>query len=347
MFLKCILLCALRKLHLACVLAMKKLSFLLLPFIVALVVLSMVVRDSISPVSQDSSSKSFVIPKGYDASQIGQKLQEEGLIKSALAFKIYVQLTNQAGKIKAGQYLLGSNSSLSQIVSALVRGPSEVWVTVPEGLRSEEVALKAADSLGISSKAKIKFIDDFLTEAKGMEGYLFPDSYLFPRDASASAVVLRMRSVFDSKTSGISDSGISTKTLILASILERETRTDQERPIVAGILLKRLNAGWPLQVDASVQYALGTIRCSKNVYSKCDWWPNLARGELDVRSAYNTYLYTGLPPAPIANPGISSIRAALNPQETDYWFYLHDSEGGIHYARTIEEHEENINKYLR
>lgn len=326
---------------------MKKFSLLLLPFVVALVILSVVVRESISPVSRDGSSKSFVIPKGYGASQIGQKLQEEGLVKSALAFKVYVQLTNQAEKVKAGQYRLGPNFTLSQIVDALVRGPSGVWVTIPEGLRSEEVALRVADSLEISAEEKNMFVDNFLLEAKGMEGYLFPDSYLFPREASASAIVSKMRSVFDSRTNDVSGSGVSNRTVILASILERETRTDDERPIVAGMLLKRLNAGWPLQVDASVQYALGTVNCSKNLYSQCDWWPNLTRGDLDINSPYNTYLYNGLPPTPIANPGASAIIAAVNPQESDYWFYLHDSEGGIHYARTIEEHEENINKYLR
>jgi len=128
--------------------------------------------------------------------------------------------------------------------------------------------------------------------------------------------------------------------VILASLLERETITDEERPIVAGILLNRLNADWPLQVDASVQYALGDSK---------EWWPRpLTRDQIEnTTSRYNTYKYSGLPVGPISNPGISSLKAVANPEDTDYWYYIHDDDGKIHYAKTLEQHNANIAKYLK
>jgi UPF0755 protein len=131
----------------------------------------------------------------------------------------------------------------------------------------------------------------------------------------------------------------------LASIIERETKKDEERGVVAGILLNRLEIGMGLQADATVQYAIATINC-QGVTTDCDWWPQLSKENLTVNSPFNTYRFRGLPPAPIANPGMSSLKAAINPQATDYLYYLHDPEGIIHYAVTLAEHNENVRKYL-
>jgi len=131
----------------------------------------------------------------------------------------------------------------------------------------------------------------------------------------------------------------------IASLVERETRSEAERPVVAGILLKRLKAGWPLQVDAAVQYAVAGVNCSR-FDPACQWWPSLTKEDLMINSPFNTYKFKGLPPAPIANPGLSSLEAAFSPEESDYWFYLHDGQGQIHYAKTLAEHQENIQKYL-
>jgi UPF0755 protein len=184
---------------------------------------------------------------------------------------------------------------------------------------------------------------DFLVDKPknaDIEGYLFPDTYLFPLDVSATAVVAKMTDTFTSKTLGLSPQGPNltyAETVTLASILERETKTDAERPIVAGILVNRLNARMPLQVDASVQYAIGTPK---------DWWPILALTDLKINSPYNTYKFAGLPPAPIANPGLSSLKAAFAPTANDYWYYIHDSSGQIHYAKTLSEHSANVAKFL-
>ncbi len=315
---------------------MKK--FLLFPLLLVLVVIlgGYWFYKNTGPVSSFEKYEYFVIEKGSGASQVAAKLEKEGLIKNALAFKVYMQFTGQSGKIQTGEFRLTPSYSLFQTVTALFNGPVELWVTIPEGLRREEIANKFAQALDKDNA----FFDEFLSASKGKEGYLFPETYLFPKEASASAIVKRMVSTFDLKTGSLENKSGMTfeKAIVLASLIERETKTDLERPMVAGILVNRLEAGWPLQVDASVQYAVGT---SKN------WWPILTLDNLATTSSYNTYKNQGLPPTPIANPGLSSIKAALNPTTNDYWYYIHDNSGVIHYAKTLAEHNTNIAKYLR
>ena len=296
---------------------------------------------SIKSVSGDTDEKEFLITKGSSASQIGTKLQGQGLIRSSLAFRFYVQITGKAKSIQAGEYSLSPGYTLIKMVDILLKGPIEVWVTVPEGLRREEIAEKF--STGLTKKDKQLFVQEFLASSKANEGYLFPDTYLFPKTASAAAVVAKMLATFDKMTAefeeGIASSDLSLDNLVtLASIIERETRTDEERSIVAGILINRLDIGMGLQADATVQYAVGT---SEN------WWPILTKEDIATSSPYNTYRFRGLPPAPIANPGLSSLKAAIFPEENDYLYYLHDSKGQIYYARTLEEHNENVRQHLQ
>lgn len=283
----------------------------------------------------DKSFRNFLIEKGTSASQIGTNLQKTGLIKSALAFKIYVRVTGQAGEIFAGEYRLSNATNLFQIVDQLTKGPLELWVTIPEGLRREEVAAKFASGLGRDAA----FTAEFLQVSKGQEGMLFPDTYLFPKDADVSLIVNKMIRTFDSKASTLpAGPGLTfSQKIILASIIERETKTNSERPVVAGIMLNRIRAGMPLQVDAAVQYAVGT---------PANWWPILSREDLKVNSPYNTYKFIGLPPTPISNPGLSSLSAAFSPEETEYFYYIHDASGTIHYGKTLQEHNANIVKYL-
>lgn len=315
---------------------MKKLLFLPLVATFLLAAAAVWFYISAQPVSGNKSFSLVVINKGASASQIGNKLESSGFIKSALAFKIYIRFTGQSGKLQSGQFKLSPSFSLFQTVDALFNGPVEVWVTIPEGLRREEIAARFATALGKDTV----FANEFLQMSKGKEGYLFPDTYLFPLDASASAIVKKMTDIFGTKTSSLIPQGSKltfAQVVTLASIIERETKTDAERLIVAGILINRLEARMPLQVDASVQYAVGT---SKN------WWPILSLADLQINSPYNTYKYQGLPPAPIANPGLSSLKAAFAPTASDYWYYIHDSTGLIHYAKTLAEHNANVAKYL-
>lgn len=314
---------------------MKK--FLLLVFLVPLLIILSgywFYLNSKAP-SSNEDFKNFLIVKGSGASLVGNNLYKAGLIKSPLAFKIYVQVTGKAGKIQAGEYKLTPSYNLFELVNQFGKGPAEIWVTIPEGLRREEIASKFASTL----EKDDTFVDDFLNSSKGFEGYLFPDTYLFPKTASASSIVSRMRSTFDSKYSSLTSTTTLTQkeVVTLASLIERETKTKAERPVVAGIIMNRINADWPLQIDASVQYAVG---------DSGNWWPILTKDDLSISSSFNSYKYPGLPPAPIANPGITSLEAALNPENTDYWYYIHDPEGKIYYAKTLEEHNANIRKYL-
>lgn len=288
------------------------------------------------PVSTDEKFVYFIINKGASVSQIGNKLESAGLIKSAMAFKVYLQFSGQTSKVQAGEFRLSPSFSLLETAKTLMKGPVEIWVTIPEGLRREEVAQKFASTLDKDNA----FITEFLEASKGKEGYLFPETYLFPRDVTAATVVKKMTDTFTSKTGNLkNNSGLSlSQVIVLASLIERETKTDEERPVVAGIMLNRLSAGMPLQIDASVQYGVGT---SKN------WWPVLTLGDIAKSSPYNTYKNKGLPPTPIANPGISSLRAAFSPKDTDYWYYIHDLDGKIHYAETLDEHNANIARYLK
>jgi UPF0755 protein len=277
-----------------------------------------------SPVSSDNLVQEFLITKGSSVAKIGKDLKKAGLIKNDIVFKFYVQATNSQTKIQAGEYELSKNLSLNQIVEILKKGPKEIWVTIPEGMRREEIALKFASSLDKDET----FVKEFLKLTEDKEGYLFPDTYLFPKTASASSIVKKMTGLFDIKFKDV-----SYKELIIASLLERETLTDEEKPVVAGILYKRLENDWPLQVDATLQYIKG------------DWKPVFPQDK-ELKSPYNTYKNLGLPPRPISNPGSSSINASQNPEISDYWFYIHDTKGVIHYAKTIEEHNLNIRRYL-
>lgn len=315
-----------------------------------------------SSVSNEKNPQSFVIAKGKSAMQIGNKLYEQGLIKNPLAFKIYVQFFGKAKNINAGEFKLSPDMTLAEIINTLQGGPLELWVTIPEGLRKEEVVEVIIDSLEKENTDAVNFRREFLALTKDKEGYLFPDTYLFPPDVSAKAVVARLTQTFESKIdedmlSAIESSKYSLKDFVtMASILERETATGDERPIVAGILWKRLETpGWLLQADATVQYAIANSKlpeklgngADKTQNSKPDnWWQTLTKEDLEIDSFYNSYKYKPLPPTPIANPGLSSLKAAIFPQDSDYWFYIHDDDAKIHYAKTIEDHNANISKYL-
>jgi UPF0755 protein len=180
------------------------------------------------------------------------------------------------------------------------------------------------------------------------EGYLFPDTYLIPEQATAGGIIEILvnnyyRRFDDSLKAKAKKNGLSEKeVLILASLVEKEGRNDADRQKVASIILKRYRKDWPLQIDATIQYALGYQANEKT------WWKKvLTADDLSIDSPYNTYKNTGLPPGPICNPGLSSITAVANANvNTPYWYYLSDKNGKMHYSKTLEEHNANIKSYL-
>lgn len=295
------------------------------------------VKNLTLPASDNTQSTDFLINKGASIAQIGNKLEDAGLIKSGILFKFYVQLTNNTNKIQAGEFQLSPNLNLYQVVDKLKKGPTELWVTIPEGLRREEIAIRFATILNKDTD----FINDFMALTEGKEGYLYPDTYLFPKSVDAARVVSKLLSTFEQKVAQVTDEQV-----IMASLLERETFTDQEKPIVAGILYKRLENGWPLQIDATLQYAKDNVKY-KNVALTNKYWEPAYAQDKEINSAFNTYKNLGLPPEPISNPGITTLNASINPVDSEYWFYVHDNNGVIRYGRTLGEHNANIDKYLR
>lgn len=296
--------------------------------------------DGGSPVDKsDTTPVIFVVRRGEGARTIATNLASQNLIRSPTAFFLSVKLLNIEQNLQAGDFRLNRSMDTSEIAQTLTHGFVDVWVTILEGWRVEEVANRLSKDLDIPE-------GEFLKVAR--EGYMFPDTYLMPKDATAAAVAKIFSDTFNQKVTQEmrEDARKLNLTLdeivTLASIVEREGRSDEDRPVIAGILLKRLTAEWPLQADATLQYALGYQPSEKT------WWKkSLTLEDKKIRSPYNTYLSLGLPLGPIASPGLAAIRSVIYQVETDYWFYLHDPEGGVHYAETIEEHNANIAAYLQ
>jgi UPF0755 protein len=322
---------------------LKKFSLTAIVVTVALIIIGVGAivwyQSQIQAPTTSSGNVRFVIAKGSSASKIANDLASEGIIKSALAFRIYTQVGGLSDKIFAGEFSLPKNLTVPQLVEKLRQGPSELWVTIPEGLRREEVAQTVAKSLNKDQE----FINQFLALTVEDEGYLFPDTYLFPKDVTVEAVVSKLKNTFESKV----DFPITPDQVNLASILERETKNaSTEGPVVAGILLKRISAGWPIQADATVQYALASAKC-KDQSAKCDWWSVPTRADYEFKSPYNTYLIQGFPPTPIASPGLAALKAAANPEDSQYWYYIHGNDGKIYFAKTLEEHNQNVERYIK
>jgi len=329
---------------------LKKFSFAILLLIAAIIGGFFWWRWAVSPVSEKpGQSQIFVIYKGEDLSLIAQRLKDASLIRDASAFKILILTKGLSGQIQAGDFRVNPSWSTEEIAYLLTHGSLDIWLTFPEGWRREEFGRRLAANLEEFSYPQ------FIQLTDELEGYLFPDTYLIPKDASPSSVIKIFTNNFERKYSlelqlAAREEGFTENQVInLASIVEREARAEKDRPIVAGILLKRWQENWPLQADATVQYALANQEnLTTENWQETDWWPQkLTKEDLAIDSPYNTYKYRGLPPGPICNPGLASIEAVIYPQETDYWFYLSDKQGRIHYAKTDEEHEENIEKYLK
>lgn len=298
---------------------------------------------SLSPVNLfDKNTQTFVVKNGEALKTVAQSLEQKGLIHSWLIFVLQAKRLGASGQIQAGDFQLSPSLSMGQIIEALNHGTKDVWVTIPEGWRKEEIDERLVKQLGLTP-------GDFPQAA--IEGYMFPDTYLIPQEVNADGVIKMMRQNFEKRIININPSallpnkkfsGLTLPEIVtLASLVERETKHSQDRPLVAGILIKRLQYDWPLEVDATLQYALGYSASEKT------WWrKNLTADDLELNSPYNTRKFKGLPPGPISNPGLASLQAVFNPQGSPYWFYLSDKNGQMYYAKTIEEHTENIKKFL-
>ncbi len=279
----------------------------------------------------------MVINLGTSEKELISLLHAQGYIRSPSAFKMVLTIRGWRGKIEPGGYLISKAMSAWKLADILVNHPYQRWVILPEGLRIEEMAETLGSKLRWGEDQK----SDFLKSAQ--EGYLSPDTYLLNLDYSGAEVAQRLIANFNEKVKELfleaQQANIRNDTLIiLASLVQREAGSEEEMPLIAGIIWNRWTAGMKFEIDATVQYALG---------EEGAWWPMVKPEDYKIDSPYNTYLIEGRPPAPICNPGLAAIRAVIYPEETEYLYFLHDQEGKIHPALTYEEHLQNIEKYLR
>jgi len=298
-------------------------------------------KEGTLPVNKQSQEPvMFVIDQGQNLNTIINNLSKQDLIRNRLVFYLVVKQLGIERSIQAGDFRLSQLMNAYELAKELTHGSIDIWVTVPEGLRKEEIAEIMSKKFSISET-------EFNTLAE--EGYLFPDTYLVPKNPTAKQIINIMQANFDSKytaeySAQAQQNGLTDKeTLILASIVEREAKFDSDRQQIASILLRRYQEQYPLQVDATIQYALGYQPEQER------WWKkSLTYADLGLKSPYNTYNTTGLPPTPISNPGIASIAAVAQADpKTPYRFYLSEPSGKTHYAKTYEEHQNNIERYLK
>jgi UPF0755 protein len=280
------------------------------------------------------------IPQGETLSGVAYNLSKQGALQSMFVFKSLFVIFGGTKGLKAGDYYLDHAQNAVTLAWRMTHSDynlQNIKVTIPEGWTSFEIsAFIAKDKRFSHFSAK-----EFIKIAAPYEGYLFPDTYLLLPNVTAQNVLETMLSNYKERIASLSGQimvfGRPIKDIItMASIIEEEARTDESRRTIAGILWKRFDEGMPLQVDAAFAFVNGKKASS-----------DLTLDDLKIDSPYNTYVYKGLPPGPISNPGLGAISATINPIKTKYYFYLSDKQGNMHYAATHDQHVENKFTYLK
>lgn len=300
------------------------------------------------PAGQDTAGKIFVVKQGQGFSSVTAKLVRDKLIVSPEKFKILGAITGNDKRVKAGEYFLSASMSPGQIISMLKRGKVHLYkMTVPEGYNIYQVA-EVVEKSGFGSKkefvaaaknAKLMDKNGLPDSAETFEGYLFPDTYSFPRGIRHEEIIRvmceRFRSVYKSEwTQRARKMGFTRHQIItLASIIEKETGDARERPVISSVFHNRLKKRMRLETDPTVIYGI------KNFDG------NITKKHLRERTPYNTYRIKGLPPGPIANPGIKSIEAALYPADTDYLFFVSKKDTTHQFSTNIRDHINSVRKY--
>ncbi|MFH1463381.1 MAG: endolytic transglycosylase MltG [Pseudomonadota bacterium] len=303
-----------------------------------------------APLDPDSTERvRFTVPRGATASSLGPALAEAGVVASADRWKAYLKLSGEGSCLKAGDFSLSASMSLPQIMDVLcgVPLPDDVPFTVVEGWRIRDIDAALVEA-GLVQPGAYQAVAEhfqslslpFTVEGATLEGYLFPDTYqVSPSRFKVEAFVERQVQTFWERFGSAHADGYDGHDLgevvIMASLLEREEPNPANRPTTAGILYKRLAGGWALGVDATSRYTLA------------DWNDKSAflKQLKDPDDPYNTRLRQGLPPTAIGNPGLGSLAAAVEPVASEYWYYLHDGNGQVHWARNGREHEQNRARY--
>jgi len=288
-------------------------------------------------------SVTIVVKSGMTTQTISDMLYERGIIKSGFVFRVVARIKGLSNTLKAGEYTFNKDMSIIEMVGVLGRGETENKdLTVPEGYTINQIAeLIEQKKMGSAQKfrdAAASFAPfDYMISSSPVvykaEGYVFPDTYKIATDATEAQILEMMVNQFDSKFTPemrqkANNLGLSIReVVILASLVEKEARVADERPVIAGVFRNRIKAGMALQSCATIQYILGHPKSELTIQ------------DTEIPSDYNTYLHPGLPPGPISNPGLASINAVLNPVKTDYLYFVADKKGEHHrFSRTYTEH---------
>ena len=329
---------------------MKFLASLLL---LALVVAALAVYAIYTPIgpaagTSDETATYVDIAPGTGTQAIAAQLEEAGVLRSRFAFDLLRAV--KGGKLIAGEYRFNQPAPATEVYARILRGDVySIPVTIPEGYNIFEIA-QAVEAAGLGSggaflaaeRSQTELIADLSPQATSLEGFLFPDTYRFSRHATAEqmlgAMVRRFRQVTAQLGLAPAPAGNVARTVILASLVEKEVSQDSERPLVAGVFSNRLAQGIPLATDPSVIYAaLLEGRYRGAIYAS----------DLQSPSPYNTYRRAGLPPGPIANPGVAALKAALAPAHTDFLYFVADAQGHSRFSATLQQHAQQVQTYRR
>lgn len=315
--------------------AYKKLFFIGVITIITLLIWAIFIFVILPP--RDFPVGTFIhVDRGEIASSVGAKLKERGIIQSELGFKIMIKLLRGEQKIQSGFYFFRQPNALPIIalrLTNLLPGTKPYKITIPEGYSNKKIATL------LKSKLPNFAEKEFLDKTKSLEGKLFPDTYFFSEGINVDEIIFELNQNWQDQIKSLNQLILSSgksleEILIMASLIERETNKAEDRRLVSGILWRRIAIGMPLQVDATFEYYT-----NYNTYT-------ITKTEMKKDSPYNTYTNKGLPPTPIANPGLDSIKAAINPIKSDYLYYLTGRDGKMYYASDFAGHKKNRRLYL-
>jgi UPF0755 protein len=299
-----------------------------------------------SPANTIEHQATFIIRAGETFNELTSRLKSKGIIASTIRFKLYSRMTGSDKQLKAGEYRLSATMTPGQILDMLVQGRSILYrLTIPEGFTIKQIAQEIARQ-GLGSAEDIhKLATDplvaqsYALEAQTLEGYLFPDTYYFPKHVDPRNIITKMVERFKAQfhpawEQRANKLNFSVHQIVtLASIIEKETGAPSERPIIASVFHNRLKKKMRLESDPTVIYGIPNFD------------GNIKRHHLQTRTPYNTYKIRGLPPGPIANPGSASIKAALYPHKTDFLYFVAKKDGTHHFSTNINDHNRAVSKY--
>lgn len=311
----------------------------------------------LQPPAASTEPVTFTVVPGDTGAAIAGRLQQQGLINNPTLFRLLLSVEGIGGSLKAGRYSLRPGADIRAIIATLVDGKENLnTVTIPEGMRLEEVADRVAQA-GIAPRAEFLTLayagrlQDALPARRpspSLEGYLFPDTYFVPPGFTAQQLIDMMVSTFRERftpemQSAAARAGLSVHEVVtLASLVEREAVRREEQPVVASVFLNRYRQEMMLAADPSVQYALVPPTAQP---AGGYWRQELSEDDLRVSSPYNTYLVLGLPPGPIASPGLGALQAVLNPANTTYYYFMAKPDGSHAFASSFSEHQANVARY--